>query len=503
MRSGGNAIDAAITAAAVQAVVEPFSTGVGGDCFLMIWVEAERKLYGLNGSGRSPTEATLEAYRGRGLAEVPFQGPLSITVPGAVDAWCEALERFGTKSLQEVLAPAIAYAREGYPVSEIIAHEWELIVRAGLLQNEEAVRVFTAGGEAPRVGSVMRLPDLAATLEKLGEGGREVFYRGELARRIAAFVREAGGLLREEDLAAHRSEWVEPIGTSYRGYWLWELPPNGQGLTALLALNILENFDLPARPLGSAEALHLEIEAVKLAFADRNRHLADPEWMHVPVSLLLSKDYAQGRAALIDPRRAIARPEAGSLAGGGDTVCLVTADDQGNAVSLINSLFAPFGSGMVVPGTGIALQNRGRGFVLDPEHPNCLAPRKRPFHTIVPAMLFRDGRPLVAFGVMGGDLQAQGHVQLVAHLVDYGLNIQEAIDFPRFHYLDGNRVALEAEHAEQVRAALVRMGHIVEEEAAALFRGGFGGGQGIAIDSGSRVYWGGSDWRKDGCAAGF
>jgi len=503
MRSGGNAVDAAITAAAVQGVVEPFSTGIGGDCFLLVWVESERKLYGLNGSGRSPAAATIEAYRDRGLSEVPFQGALSVTVPGAVDAWCEALGRFGTKPLGDVLAPAIGYAREGFPVSEVVAHEWDLAARAGLLQHPEAARVFSVGGESPRLGSVVRLPDLAGTLERLAEGGREFFYRGELARRIAACVREAGGLLRKEDLAAHQSTWVEPIGTSYRGYWLWELPPNGQGLTALLALNILENFDLSARMLGSPEALHLEIEAVKLAFADRNRHLADPEWMRVPVPMLLSKDYAQGRAALIDPRRAMAQADAGSFAGGSDTVCLVTADHQGNVVSLANSLFAPFGSGIVVPGTGIALQNRGRAFVFDPDHPNCLAPCKRPFHTIVPAMLFRDERPVAAFGVMGGDLQAQGHVQLVAHLVDYALNIQEAIDYPRFHYLDGNRVSLEFEHAEAVRDGLRRMGHVVEDEAAALFRGGFGGGQGVAIDPQARVYWGGSDWRKDGCAAGF
>ncbi len=503
LRRGGNAMDAAITAAAVLGVAEPFSTGIGGDCFLLFWNESERRLHGLNGSGAAPAAASVEALRSRGFDEVPLHGLLSVTVPGAVDAWHQALERFGTMSLGQALAPAIGYAEDGFAVTEIIAYQWEMICRAGVLQNTEAQRVFSVDGEAPRLGSVVRLPELAQSMRCLAEGGRDVFYLGELAERISAFSQSNGGLLAGEDLAAHRSEWVEPISTDYRGYRLYEIPPNGQGLAALIALNILENFDLGAHQVDAAEIWHLRVESMKLALADRDRYIADPRHAGVPTAELLSKDYAQGRAALIQPRRVLSPAKPGTVHGGADTVYLTTADAAGNVVSLINSLYGPFGSGVVAGDTGIALQNRGHGFVLDPGHANCLSPRKRPLHTIIPAMLFAAGRPLVSFGVMGGEMQAQGHLQVVSNLVDGGLNIQEALDYPRFHCLGGVRVAVEDGCPPQARSGLAERGHRVEDESAALFRGGFGGGQGIVIEPGNRVYWGGSDFRKDGCAIGY
>jgi gamma-glutamyltranspeptidase/glutathione hydrolase len=503
LRDGGNAVDAAVAAAAVLGVVEPYNTGVGGDCFMLVWDAASGTLHGLNGSGRAPAALTVELLHERGHTTMPVQGMLPVTVPGAVDAWHVALQRFGTRTLGDVLVPAIHYARDGFAVSEIIAHQWNLIIAFGVLQEPEAKRTFTIGGAAPQLGQIVCLPDLARTLEAIAAGGVDAFYRGDLAERITAFSDANGGVLTRADLAEHQSTWVEPIGTEYRGYQLCEIPPNSQGLAALLALNILENFDLGAYAPASSEALHLRIEAVKLAFADRNRYIADPEHAAVPAEELLSKDYAHSRAAQVSRKKALKRVTAGPMSHGRDTVYLTAADRHGNVVSLINSLYFPFGSGMVVDGTGIALQNRGYGFVVDSAHPNCVAPRKRPFHTIIPAMLLRDGRPVVSFGVMGGDVQAQAHVQVVSNLVDYGMNIQEALDDMRFHYMEGDRVALETEHAPAAVAGLRALGHTVLGEEAVLARGGFGGGQGIMIDLATGCYWGGSDRRKDGCAIGF
>ncbi len=502
LRAGGNAVDAAVCAAAVLGVVEPYSTGPGGDCFMLIWQAADRALHALNGSGRAPAALSLDRLQERGLTAIPMHGMLPVTVPGAVAAWADALQRFGSRDLSVVLQPAIDYARHGFPVSEIIAHEWGLCVGFGVLQHADAQRAFTTEGHGPRLGEVFRQPQLADTLERIASGGPGEFYEGDIARRIAAFSTANGGLLSAADLAEHRSSWVEPISTDYRGHRLVELPPNTQGLTALIAMNILENFDVAAHAAGSAEALHLRIEAVKLAIADRNRYVADPERASVPLAWLLSKDYAQGRAALIHPGRTLKQPRAGHV-GGADTVYVTAADSLGNVVSLINSLYFPFGSGMVVSGTGIVLQNRGYGFVTDPAHPNCLAPRKRPLHTIIPAMLFRDERPLVSFGVMGGDVQSQAHLQVVSNLVDHGLNIQEALDYPRFHYAEGDRVAIEPEHDTSAVAQLTAVGHHLIDADAVMLRGGFGGGQGIMIDPVTGCYWGGSDRRKDGCAIGF
>ena len=500
---GGNAIDAAVTAAAVLGVVEPYNTGVGGDCFALVWSAAERKLHALDGCGRSPAAATIEELRRRGHGEMPPQGILTVTVPGAVDAWATALERFGTRTLGKALAPAIAYAEEGFPVSELVAREWGLAVAFGFLRNDAARACFSLDGAGPAVGRVVRFPDLARTLRRIARGGRDEFYRGETAERLVAFSRAAGGLLDAGDLAEHSSRWVEPLSRDYRGFRLYEMPPSTQGLTALLALGILSHFDLAAHEPDSPEALHLRIEAVKLAFADRNAYIADPERAAVPIAELLAPEYAARRAARVDPRRALPDASPGLARGGSETVYLTTADADGNVVSLINSLYGAFGSGLVVDQTGITLQNRGRGFSLDPSHPSCLAPRKRPFHTLCPAMLFRDGAPVVSFGVMGGDVQAQAHVQVVSNLVDHGANVQEALDWPRFHYLDGARVALEDEVEPATRDRLAALGHQLESTLAALARGGFGGGQAIAIDRAAGVYAGGSDRRKDGCAAGL
>ncbi len=500
LRDGGNAIDAAVCTAATLGVVEPFMTGIGGDCFMLIWKADESRLYGLNGSGSAPARASIDELDARGISDTPMLGILSVTVPGAVDAWCCALERFGTRSLERVLAPAIDYARAGFPVSEIISQQWRLA--AGLLQEEEAKRVFLPSGSAPRLGEVVRFPDLADSLDAIAQGGRDVFYRGSLAEALAAASAERNGLLELDDLAQHESEWVEAISTSYRGYDLCEIPPNGQGLAALLALNILECFDLQNAAPRPATTTHLTIEAVKLAYADRARWVADPRCAHLPIEELLSKDYAQGRAALVNPTKAQKSASPGGFRAGADTIYLTTADAHGNVVSLINSLFYPFGSGVVATGTGIALQNRGYGFSLDPTHPNCIAPRKRPFHTIIPAMLMRNGKPLVSFGVMGGDMQAQGHVQVVSNLVDAGMNPQNALAAPRFHYVEADRVALESQMYDRIGTELEAKGHEVLGPDAALGRGGFGGAQAIAIDE-EGTYWGASDPRKDGCAAGI
>ena len=502
LRAGGNAFDAAIAAVAVQGVVEPYNTGIGGDCLMLAWSAREKKLLALNGTGRAPRRATQAEYERRGIREMPPQGILTVSVPGAVDAWCTILERCGTRTLGDVLAAAIAYAEDGFPVSEVVSLEWSLSAGAGFLGNDAARACFAPGGEPPKLGALVRFPDMARALREVAAGGRDAFYRGDIAQRIARLSAEQDGLLAREDLEAHASTWVEPIATDYRGHRLHEMPPNTQGIVALLALNVLECFDVGGLPPLSPEMLHLRIEAMKLAFADRARFVCDPEHAPVPVDALLDKAYARRRASLLSRERALPTASAGEPLSS-ETVYLTVADREGNVVSLINSLFGPFGSGLVVPGAGFALQNRGRGFVLDPSHPNCIAPGKRPFHTLVPAMLCDADGPRVSFGVMGGDVQAQGHLQVVSNLVDHGMNVQEALDQPRFHYLGGADVALENEFPERVRQGLAELGHEVKGPLAALLRGGFGGGQGIMIDRATGALWGGSDRRKDGCAIGW
>jgi gamma-glutamyltranspeptidase/glutathione hydrolase len=496
---GGNAVDAALAAAAVLCVVEPMSTGVGGDAFALLWSAAEQRLVGLNGSGRAPAAATPEAYRARGLAAVPGKGILSVTVPGAVHAWETLAERYGSLSLGDVLEPAIRAAEEGFAVTELVAHYWGALERAGIL-DAVARESFAPGGRAPRAGEWFRVPALGATLRAVAKGGARAFYEGPIAEAIVAASRAAGGFLEHGDLAGHTSSWVEPIETSYRGVSVAELPPNGQGLAALVGLNILECLE----PEEAASALHWHrrIEAVKLAFADRDAFIADPEHAEVPVAALLDKGYARRRAALVG-ERALAGAQPGLPS---DTVYLCAADAAGNLVSFIQSLFSGFGSGVGCGATGIVLQSRGAGFRLEEGHRNVLAPGKRPLHTIIPGMLLRGGEPWMAFGAMGGPIQPQSHLNFVANVVDLGLNPQEALDRPRFRFQGGLDVLIEAPDAPvreggSLGEALAARGHGVQRPPA-FAMDAFGGGQAIArLEDG--VLAGASDRRKDGCALGL
>ncbi|HEX4951828.1 MAG TPA: gamma-glutamyltransferase, partial [Thermoanaerobaculia bacterium] len=437
LKAGGNAVDAAIAANAMLALTEPTGCGLGGDLFAMVWDPATGKLHGLNASGRSPKSLTLAELKAKGLTKMPSHGPLPVTVPGAVDGWYELHARFGKLPMEQVLAPAIRYAREGFPLSELIAYYWgRSVPLLGKYPGFEAT--YMPGGKAPRKGEIFKNPDLARSLELLAKEGRDAFYRGEIARAIEKAVVGQGGYLKVEDLAAHRSEWVEPIGSSYRGYEVWQLPPNTQGLATLQILNLLEGFDVAAMGFGSPEHVHAFVEAKKIAFEDRARWYADPAWAQLPVAGLASKEYAAKRRSEIDPRRAARRVDAGNPAlDQGDTIYLTVADSERRMVSLIQSNYRGMGSGMAPPGLGFMLQNRGEMFSLVEGHANCYAPGKRPFQTIIPAFLTKDGKPVAAFGVMGGDMQPQGHVQIVVNLVDFGMNLQEAGDAPRIQH-DGS-----------------------------------------------------------------
>ena len=501
LKQGGNAIDAAIATALTLGVVEPVSTGIGGDAFLLYYSAADGKIYGLNGSGRCPRQLTLEALRQRGMTDVPPRGLGSVTVPGAVDAFFTAHQRHGVLPFADLLAPAIFYAREGFPVSEVIASQWQAAVSV-LSQWPASARTYLPDGKAPQPGAVHYQPNLARTLEMIASEGRDAFYCGDIARRIVQFSNDNGGFFTLDDFATHTSEWVEPISTDYRGHTILELPPNGQGITALIALNILEGFDLAGMEYGSAPYYHLLIEATKQAFADRNRYVADPACASIPVPGLLSKAYATAR------RQELAMGRAGEYGPGnpmpfGNTVYVTCVDRERNVVSLIHSLFVGFGSGVVAGDTGICLQNRGSGFVADPNHPNALAPGKRPLHTFIPAMILRDGQPWVCYGVMGGDMQAQGHVQVAINLVDFDMNVQEAIEAPRYRILGGRRVALERAIPHPVRHELEGMGHRLLPYGELPPGTPYGGGQAILIDPLQGVLQGGSDSRKDGCAIGY
>jgi gamma-glutamyltranspeptidase/glutathione hydrolase len=501
LKKGGNAFDAAIATALTLSVVEPMSTSIGGDAFLLYHCAADGKIYGVNGSGRCPQRLTLNALRQQGIDHIPTWGLASVTVPGAIDAFAEVLDRHGALPWAEVLAPAIHYASEGFPVSEIIATQWQL--NAPLLsQYPSSTQTYLPDGKAPQAGDVHYQPNLARTLQQLASDGRDAFYAGDIARRIVAFSQENGGFFTLEDFAAHTTEWVEPIHTDYRGHTVLELPPNGQGITALIALNVLEGFDLSALDYGSAAYYHLLIEATKQAFADRSRYIADPAYADLPVTGLLSKAYAAER------RQDIARDRASTYSPGepasfSNTVYVSCVDRERNAVSLIHSLYMGFGSGVVAGDTGICLQNRGAGFVADPAHPNALAPGKRPFHTIIPAMILRDGRPWLCYGVMGGDMQAQGHVQVAVNMIDFGMNVQEAIEAPRYRIGGGKRVFLERAIAPDIRRELEALGHDIVPSDQVPPGPQYGGAQAILIDHARGVLQGGSDSRKDGCALGY
>lgn len=501
LKRGGNAVDAAIAMAAMLNVTEPMMTGIGGDAFMLVYWSRTKELKGLNASGRAPKALTLDYFAKKKITKVPEFGMGSITVPGAFDGWVTLLDKYGTMKLADLLRPAIDTAEDGFPVMEKAAEDWNAEVKK-LRQTPAAAANYLIDGRAPRPGEIFRQPNLARTFRALATGGRDAFYKGEIAKAIADYCEKNGGFISLADLAAQKSEWVEPISTNYRGYTVYELPPNGQGLTALLTLNILEGFDLKALSAQPDRYYHTLIEATKLAFADRNRYIADPAFAKVPVTELLSKDYAAKRRALIDPNKALDSPPPGALNVGSDTTYFTVVDKDGNAVSFINSLFDAFGSGIVAGDTGIVLQNRGSSFSLDPTHPNHLEPGKRPFHTLIPAMVFKDDKPFMSFGVMGGGIQPQGHVQVLVNLIDLGMSLQQAIEAPRYRYMAGKEVLLEDEIPATVIAQLIAMGH-VRAAPPGVLRSSMGGGQAIMIDPVNGTLMGASDSRKDGLAIGY
>src|ERR1051325_922180 len=483
LKRGGNAVDASIAMAAMLNVTEPMMTGVGGDAFMFVYWSKTKELKGLNASGRAPKALTLDYFAKKKITKMPQFGMESITVPGAFDGWVTLLEKYGAMKLADLLGPAIDYAENGFPVMEKAAEDWNSEVEK-LKKNPAAAANYLIDGRAPRAGEIFRQPNLAHTLRTLALGGRDAFYKGEIARAIADYCEKNGGFISLSDLAAQRSEWVEPISTNYRGYTVYEIPPNGQGLTALLTLNILEGFDLAALSAQPDRYYHTLIEATKLAFADRDRYIADPAFSKVPVAELLSKDYAAKRRALINPNKALDSPPPGDVKAGSDTTYFTVVDKDGNAVSFINSLFDAFGSGIVAGNTGIVLQNRGSSFSLDRSHPNHLEPGKRPFHTIIPAMVFKDNKLFMSFGVMGGGIQPQGHVQVLVNLIDLGMGLQQAIDAPRYRYMGGKELILEDEIPTTIIDRLLALGH-VRASPPGLLRQSMGGGQAIMIDPGN------------------
>ena len=517
MKRGGSAVDAAIAANAALGLMEPTGNGVGGDLFAIVWDPKTKKLHGYNGSGRSPQALTLAYFQQQGITDIPPHGPLPVSVPGAVDGWFALHGRFGKLPMHDVLAPTIRYAREGHPVAQTIAYYWDRSVPR-LSKWPGFSEQFTIDGRAPRTGERWKNPHLADTLQQIADGGRDAFYKGDIARTIDAYFKVNGGFLSYADLAAHQGEWVQPVSTNYRGVDVWELPPNGQGIAALQMLNVLEGYDFSKIPYGSAEHVHLLVEAKKLAFADRARWYADPAFQPAPVDKLISKPYADARRKLISADKVLREVQPGTPAElqEGDTIYLTTADADGMMVSLIQSNYRGMGSGMAPPGLGFILQDRGEMFVLKgcegaAPHPNCYAPGKRPFQTIIPAFITKDGKPYVSFGVMGGAMQPQGHVQIVMNLVDFGMNLQEAGDAPRIQHendteptgqntamSDGGVVQLESGFPYESIRALMDKGHHVEWAL-----GPYGGYQAIRFDAKQGVYYGASESRKDGQAAGY
>jgi gamma-glutamyltranspeptidase/glutathione hydrolase len=503
LRQGGNAADAAIAAAAVLNVTEHGSTGIGGDCFALYYDAQTRQVTALNGSGRAPLALTADMLRAQGHREMPDRSIHSITVPGAAAGWEDLLRRHGSMTLKDVLADAIAYARDGYPVHPVFGAAWAR--SEAFLRAKPNTGDYLPGGFAPTIGQMMRLPELARTFEQVAEGGTAAFYTGAIAEAIVTTIQSLGGVMTHDDLKAHRSTWHDPIAADYRGVTVYECPPNGQGLAALLALNIVSGFDIAALRHDSPERLHLLIEAMRLAFADARHYIADPDSNPAPVAALLSADYAAQRRALIRMDSAMQPPEYGTPFGTSDTVYLSVVDGQGNACSFINSLYMGWGSGIVARGTGVFLQNRGAGFSLEAGHPNCLMPGKRPYHTIIPAMALREGDLWASFGVMGGFMQPQGHMQMMVAMVDDLLNPQEALNRPRWCLEDGtsgSTLALEEGIPVATMARLAELGHRVRPVSGA-GRGVFGDGQIIRRDAETGVLFGGSDPRKDGQTAGW
>ncbi|MGB0847315.1 MAG: gamma-glutamyltransferase [Thiolinea sp.] len=496
LQDGGNALDAAITASAVLGVVETYSSGIGGDCFILYHEAATGKLHALNGSGRSPGKATVETVRARGHDTMPVEGMLPVTVPGAIDAWATANEALGKLDFARLLQPAIHYAEQGYVVSPVIAKNWQETEKL-LAKTPEASAAYLVNGKAPEAGTVHRQPNLAATMRLIAEQGRDAFYQGAIAEEIVRFSDANDGLFTMDDLANHRSEWVDPVSSDYRGYTVCEIPPNGQGITAQMALNIMAQTDVSKLKHLGPEHIHLLSEAFTLAMATRDRYIADPAFNELPVEWMLSDALARQQYARIEPGKALSQPVASALPHHKDTVYLTVVDKDRNACSFINSVFHSWGSGLVAGSTGINLQNRGGGFVLEEGHFNQLEPNKRPLHTIIPAMVYKDGQPVLSFGVMGGQYQAMGQAYVLSNWIDYQMDIQEALDAPRFFLYDGE-LALEPAIPKTSYEQLAQYGHKM-----AWTNSPHGGGQGIVIDWKNGALQGGSDPRKDGHAAGY
>jgi gamma-glutamyltranspeptidase / glutathione hydrolase len=507
LKQGGSAVDAAIAANAALGLMEPTGCGIGGDLFAIIWDSESGKLHGLNASGRSPGNLNREYFIENDYEFIPSSGALSVSVPGTVDGWFEMHSRFGVLDMKTILKPSIDYGNDGFPVTELIAYYLEKSVgRLGHFPNFR--ETYMPDGKMPAKGEIFRNPGLANTYDILARGGRDAFYKGEIARTIGDYIAENGGFLRYEDMAAHKSEWVDPVSANYRGYDIWQLPPNGQGIAVLQMLNILEYYDIASMGPNSPEYLHLLTEAKKLAFEDRARYYADMDFSPLPVEKLISRDYANERRKLIDPERAARRYDPG-MPEQPSTIYLTVADRKGNMVSLIQSNYRGMGSGMTPPGLGFVLQNRGEGFTLKPGHFNTYEPGKRPFHTIIPGFVTKDGYPLMSFGVMGGDMQPQGHVQVVINLIDFGMNLQEAGDAPRIYHTgsseptgqrmtDGGTLMIESGFPYETIRELMEKGHRVQWAL-----GPFGGYQAILWDRINKVYYGASESRKDGQAAGY
>lgn len=507
MKNGGNAIDAAIAANALLGLVEPTGNGLGGDLFAIVWDAKTKKLYGLNASGRSPKSLSLEWFAQNGHQSIPSHGPLPVTVPGAVDGWFMLHDRFGKKRMNELLKPTIDYAKEGFPVSQLIAYYWNRSIP--LLERWPGFsEQFTIEGRAPAEGEIWKNPGLAKTLQSIADGGRDAFYKGDIAKTIANYMEKNGGFLSYEDLSSHTGNWVDPVSTNYRGYDVWELPPNGQGIAALQILNIMELFDISSMDHDSAEYVHLFTEVKKLVFEDRAKYYADSEFNKIPVTTLISKDYAQKRSGLLNLDRAANTYPAGKLLEEGDTIYLTTADKEGNMVSLIQSNYRGMGSGMTPDGLGFVLQDRGEMFSLEEGHFNQFEGGKRPFHTIIPAFVTKGGLPWMSFGLMGGAMQPQGHAQIVINMIDFEMDIQAAGDAPRIHHTgsseptgevmsNGGILNLETGYSYETIRQLMRMGHEIQYA-----NGPYGGYQAIHRAP-NGVYWGATETRKDGHAAGY
>lgn len=507
LKQGGTAVDAAIAANAMLGLVEPTGCGIGGDLFAIVWDANTEQLYGLNASGRSPKSLTREYFIDNGYEMIPQRGPLPVSVPGTVDGWFELHGKFGRLEMDKILAPAIRYAREGHPVAELIAYY--LNRSAPILSRYPNFKeTYMPDGTMPAKGEIFKNLDLANTYEKIAEGGRDAFYKGEIARTIDRYMKEQGGFLSYDDLTTHTSEWIDPVSTNYRGYDVWQLPPNGQGIAGLQILNIMEGYDVAGMGFGSAEYIHHFVEAKKLAFEDRAYFYADMDFNDIPVDWLISKAYAAERRVLIDPNRAARRYDHGTP-DPQNTIYLTTADKDGNMVSLIQSNYRGMGSGMTPYGLGFVLQNRGEAFNLEEGYFNTYKPGKRPFHTIIPGFITKEGKPYISFGVMGGAMQPQGHAQIVINLIDFGMNLQEAGDAPRIQHggsseptgtrmIDGGIVFLETGFDWEEIRLLIEKGHRIQWNL-----GGYGGYQAIKYDEKNGVYYGASEFRKDGQAAGY